>query len=285
MQSPKENIYIEDKYAGVTLGAILLPHGTIYIDTPLIPEDGRAWRADLLNLESGHERLLINLDTNIDRTIGARAMDTSILAHESLTEFFRNRSATFKVQGQRTGAEWENIPTLGNIRWAPPQITFTKRMILHWGETPIILEHHPGPDFGAIWVILPNEKIVFVGDMILKNQPPFFSNADLPRWLADLDLLTSENYQGYTVISGRGGVCAHSTIEKQSQLIKNAHKKLEKLLEKNADVEKTEGLIPALLEPLRFLAADKEAYSQRLRHGLKEYYLRQQALREEGEEE
>ncbi|RLD06402.1 MAG: hypothetical protein DRI32_02620 [Chloroflexi bacterium] len=283
MQSPKKNIYIEDKYAGVTLGAILLPHGTIYIDTPLIPEDGRAWRADLLSLESGHERLLINLDTNIDRTIGARSMDTNILAHESLTDFFKNRSATFKVQGQRTGAEWENIPTLGNVRWAPPQITFTQKITLYWGETPIILEYHPGPDFGAIWVILPNEKTVFVGDAILKNQPPFFANADLPRWLEDLDLLTSEAYQGYTIISGRGGVCASSTIEKQSQLIKTAHEKLEKLLEKNAEVEKTEELIPALLEPLRFLAADEEPYSQRLRYGLKEYYLRQKTLRE-GEE-
>ena len=283
MQSPKKNIYIEDKYAGVTLGAILLPHGTIYIDTPLIPEDGRAWRADLLSLESGHERLLINLDTNIDRTIGARSMDTNILAHESLTDFFKNRSATFKVQGQRTGAEWENIPTLGNVRWAPPQITFTQKITLYWGETPIILEYHPGPDFGAIWVILPNEKTVFVGDAILKNQPPFFANADLPRWLEDLDLLTSEAYQGYTIISGRGGVCASSTIEKQSHLIKPAHKKLKKLLEKNAEVEKTEELIPALLEPLRFLAADEEPYSQRLRYGLKEYYLRQKTLRE-GEE-
>ena len=285
MQSPKENIYIEDKYAGVTLGAILLPHGTIYIDTPLIPEEGRTWRADLLNLESGHERLLINLDTHIDRIIGARAMDTKILAHESLSEFLRNRSATFKIQGQRTGAEWENIPALGNIRWAPPQLTFTEKITIHWGESSIILEHHPGPDLGAIWVILPAEKIVFVGDLILKNQPPFFANADLPRWLADLELLTSERYQGYTIISGRGGVCAPSTLEKQVQLIATAHKKLENLLKKEANVEKTETLIPALLEPLRFLAADREAYTQRLRYGLKEYYLRQLLARREGEEE
>ena len=46
MQSLKENVHIEDKYAGVTLGAINLPRGMIYIDAPLIPEDARSWRAD-----------------------------------------------------------------------------------------------------------------------------------------------------------------------------------------------------------------------------------------------
>jgi hypothetical protein len=272
MQSLKEHVFIENQYSGVTLGAILLPHGTIYIDTPLVPEDGRAWRADLLNMESGHERLLITLDSNIDRMIGARAMDTNILAHESLTDFFRSRSMSFKTQSQHTGAEWESIPNLSNIRWTSPQITFTKKMIIHWGETPIILEHHPGPDKSAVWVILPEEKIVFVGDTILKNQPPFFANANLEEWIKDLKLLKSKKYQGYTIVSGRGGVCAASTVEKQLNIIKTAQKKLNRLLAKNAPVEKTESLIPSLLSPLRFLASEREAYTQRLRYGLQEYY-------------
>ncbi len=273
MQSLRKKVYIENGYTGVTLGAILLPRGTIYIDTPLVPEDGRSWRADLLNLENGHERLLITLDANLDRIIGARAMDTNLLAHKSLSDFLRNRSITFKTQGARTGAEWENIPNLGNTRWIPPQITFTKKMILYWGESPVILEHHPGSDKSAIWVILPQEKIVFVGDTVLKNQPPFFANANLDEWLKDLKSLTGKKYQGYTIVSGRGGVCATSTVEKQYKIIKLAQKKLRRLAAKNAPPEKTETLISALLSPLRFLASDREAYTQRLRYGLQEYYL------------
>ena len=282
MQSLKENIHIEDKYAGVTLGAITLARGTIYVDAPLIPEEGRAWRADLLELERGHERLLINLDTNIDRIIGARAMDTIILAHQNLATFFSNRSATFKIQGQRTGAEWENLPSLGNIRWAPPQITFTEKTTLYWDETPLILEHHPGSDSGAMWIIFPEEKIVFVGDTIVKNQPAFLANANLPRWSKDIDLLLSPTYQGYTIVSGRGGVCATSTIEKQQQFIQDAQKSLETLATKKAVAEDTENLIPVLLSSLRFRATDQAHYEQRLRHGLKEYY-QQNFIVKEGE--
>ena len=62
MQELAENIYIEDEYAGVTLGAINLPHGLIQIDAPPSPEDSRTWRATLLNLGGGVERVLVNLD-------------------------------------------------------------------------------------------------------------------------------------------------------------------------------------------------------------------------------
>lgn len=273
MQSIKENIHIENKYTGVTLGAINFPRGLIYIDAPLTPEDGRSWRTDLLDLEYGHERLLINLNANLDRIIGARMMETKILAHKNLAVFLRNRSGILKAQAQGVGAEWENIPNLANIRWAPPHLTFTKKMTIHWGESPIIFEHHPGPDKSAIWVILPEEKVVFVGDTILKNQPPFFADANISQWAEDLKLLTSEAYKGYAIISGRGGTCALSTIEKQQEIIETAHTKLAKLASKNADVEEIETLIPALLEPLRFLASESKMFEQRLRYGLTQYYI------------
>ncbi len=274
MQSLTENIHIEDKYQGVTLGAINLPRGLIYIDAPPTPESGQSWRADLLDLKCGPEQMLINLDENIDRIIGSRTLNCTVLAQKKVGEFFENRSKTFKAQIKNTGAIWEEIPNLNNIRWEPPQITFTDKITLHWGETPIILEHHPSCNTGAIWAIIPEEKIVFVGDTVLKNQPPFLAKADLPRWLKDLDLLTSEAYQGYTIVSGRGGVCASSTIEKQQNIIEIAYENLEKLASQNAEVEDTEKIIPKLLAPLRFLVSEKEIFTKRLLYGLKEYYLR-----------
>ena len=274
MQSLRENIHLEDKYPGITLAAINLPQGTIYIDAPPTPEDGRTWRADLLDLESGYERLLINLDANGDRVIGARAMDCPILAHETTAEHYRSRTAIFKNQNEPTGTFWETIPNLGNIRWTPPDLTFTDKMTLYWDDAPLQLEHHPGSEAGAIWVDLPDEKIVFVGDAILKNQPPFFATADIPRWLEDIDLLLSEKYQGYTIISGRGGSCATSTIEKQREILAQAQKELDKLADKDAEPNATAKLIPKLLEPLRFLASERDLFTTRLRYGLEKYYLR-----------
>jgi glyoxylase-like metal-dependent hydrolase (beta-lactamase superfamily II) len=78
-------------------------------------------------------------------------------------------------------------------------------MTLNWDSTPILLENHPGPHPGAIWVVMPEEKIVFVGDTVVKNQPAFLAHANLPAWLESLALLQSKEYSNYTVISGRDG--------------------------------------------------------------------------------
>ncbi len=192
MQAIAKDVYIEDEYPGVTLGVISLTHGLLQIDAPPSPEDARTWRAALLSLGGGSERLLVNLDAHPDRTLGARAMDCTIVVHEKTAQVFRSRPNTFKAQGEDTGADWEGIPGLGNVRWILPEITFSHQMTLHWDDNaPIILEHHPGPSAGATWVILPHEKVVFVGDAVLRNQPPFLAGADLPAWLETLKLLLS----------------------------------------------------------------------------------------------
>ncbi|MEE9188914.1 MAG: hypothetical protein V3U36_06045, partial [Anaerolineales bacterium] len=59
-------IYSEDTFAGVTLGALILPHGTIMVDAPLRAEDARSWSASLTNLSIGSNRILVNLDAHLD---------------------------------------------------------------------------------------------------------------------------------------------------------------------------------------------------------------------------
>ena len=204
MEAIAKNVYVEDKYLGVTLGVISQPRGLVQIDAPPSPEDCRSWRASLMGMGNGPERVLINLDSHPDRTLGARAMDCTVIAQENTAVAFRNRPNTFKAQGDETGSNWEAIPGLGSVRWAPPEISFVDKMTLHWSEMPIILESHPGPTKGSIWVILPNEKVVFVGDAVLKGQPPFIAHADLPAWIESLKVLQGPEYKGFTVVSGRG---------------------------------------------------------------------------------
>ena len=50
MQQIEHGIYIENSYPGVTVGAILLPMGTILVDAPLRAEDARAWLNVIYNL-------------------------------------------------------------------------------------------------------------------------------------------------------------------------------------------------------------------------------------------
>lgn len=274
MQEIVPHVFIETSYAGVTLGAINWQHGLLLIDSPLRPEDTRSWRSALLNLGGGVDRLLINLDAHLDRTLGGRAMDCTVLGHDKLVRVFRNRPVTFKSQVAETGAEWELHNGLGSIRWAPPEITFSERLHIHWDRSPLVLESHPGSATGAIWVILPEQQVAFIGDTVLPQQPPFLATAYLLEWMESLRLLLSPVYQDYILIGGRSGVVVKDEVHTQLHYLEEIHHKVEALSAVGAAPEQTESLIPTLLKRLNFPTQRLALYQQRLRWGLRQYYVR-----------
>lgn len=284
MQSIADKVYIEDHFLGVTLGVVQQARGLVQIDAPPSPEDSRSWRAALMSLSGGPDRLLVILDAHPDRTLGARAMDCTVLAQEKTAQVFRTRPTTFKAQGTETGADWETIPGLGTVRWAPPELSFTSQMSLHWDEAPLDFEHHPGPTSGAMWAILREEKVIFVGDLVSKNQPPFLAHADLPHWIEALELILSPDYRGFTVVSGRGGTVSTSLVKAQADLIGGLHDKLEKMARRGSSPDATEKLVEPLLTGVKSSSAKHKQYIQRLRYGLRHYYSRHYRMGTSAEE-
>lgn len=273
MQQIRKGIFFEDSFLGVTLGGLAYLHGVIMVDAPLRAEDARAWRTFLLSQRGGNSRLLINMDAHPDRTLGARAMDCTIVAHQRAANLFRNRPSVFKGHSVESGAAWEDYGDAVGMRWGMPDITFSHSMTLNWGGPEAVIEHHPGPGQGAVWIVIPEEKVVFVGDAVTVNQPPFLAGADIVDWLETLDLLL-DKYGDYDIISGRGGLASSQAILYQQSLLKNVLRGLEKLAKRNTTPDATEEMLPGLLSGYQFPSELEHKYIQRLRYGLFHYYTR-----------
>jgi len=271
MQSITEGIYYQNAYAGVTLGAIILPHGTLLIDSPLKSDDARSWKSIQLTQSRGMHRLLVNLDEHTDRTIGNRYMDLTIIAHRIVANVFENHSTVFKGQNLESGAEWEHYPEIIGSRWIQPNIIFNQQMQLHWGDLEIRLNHRPGPTSGSIWVEIPSEKITFIGDCVVNDQPPFLALANIPVWLEALNLLLSGEYDEYTLISGRSGPITLADARNQFELLKTLHTELEGLSRGKITSKEIENLIPNLLSMSSYDRILEGFYTQRLKHGLNQY--------------
>lgn len=263
-----KNIYIEEAYSGVTLGVLHLQNGTLLIDSPPRPEDARAWLADMRGLGISSIRMLINLDSHPDRTIGSRAMNTNVMAHNDTVEIFNTRSAMFKAQNTDSGAEWESCTGLSGIRWQPPNLAFSDRAVLKWGEYDIALEHHPGPIPGSTWVVIPDHNIVFVGDAVTVKQPPFLEFADMPAWITSLDLLLSKDYSDYTIISSRGGLASMQMVSDLRKFLIDVQKRLERLDKQKGSPDATEKMVTKLLDKFKFPDKLRDMYTSRLRYGL-----------------
>lgn len=274
MQQIERGITYEDSFLGVTVGALSYQQGVILIDAPLRADDTRVWRSTLINQRGGSNRLLVSLDAHPDRTLGARVLDCTIIAHQKTARVFRNRPTIFKGQNLEIGADWETYPEAIGLRWASPDITFTERISLHWGGPDIILEHHPGPTPGSIWVIIPDTRVVFIGDAVVLRQPPFLAWADLDAWMACLDVLMN-SYQDYVIVSGRGGRVSRDDIRVQVEVLKEIATTLDKLARKNAAPEDDKALITKILAHYANIPAEHlDRYTQRLRYGLHQCFMR-----------
>lgn len=275
MKKIKKYIYYENKYFGATVGALLFSKDTVLVDAPLKPEDARGWLASLGRVGAKSRRLVINLDAHPDRTLGTQTLESHVLAHRETARQFRRRAAIFKTLKQESGAEWEETSGLSGLRWILPRVTFSEDMLLHFDDRELRLELHPGPGPGACWLILPADKVVFVGDAVVQGQPPFLAQADIEAWMDALDLLLSRPYRDYIVISGRGGRVGPKDINSHKRLLKEVQSRMQRVARKkntaHAEIEK---LAVRLAERYKAPAKRHHLYVQRLKYGLHNYYTR-----------
>ena len=272
MQEICTNVYIDTSYEGVTLSALKWPHGMILIDAPFRPEDTRSWRSSLMNMGGGNH-LLICLDSQYDRLLGVKAMESIVVAHDEVGNILQARPATFKTIPAEMGCEWERFENLGNVRWGIPEITFSDEFCVNWDGNPINLISRPGCAAGAIWAQLPEEKIVFVGDCVIAHQPPFLETANIPVWIQNLKELLSSTYEGYTLIGGRNGILHYSDVEKQMQFLDNVYHQVNQLANTRGNVDQIKKIAAKLVEEFPTLDQyRKSIYTNRLCYGLMEYY-------------
>lgn len=274
MKKIASGVYLEKTYPGVIIGAAAVDDGLLLIDAPLRPDDGREWLNAMRNLHGGGDRVLVYLDGHTDRTLGGQVMDSTIIAHKSVQKILSQRPAIFKAQILESGDVWETCTGLSGIRWAAPQLAFSEEANLRWGDAEILLEHHPGPDGGAIWVILPEAGTVFIGDLVTLSQPPFFGQANLPDWENSLDLL-SKKYKHYKMVSSRDGVIEEDDIKTMKKFISGVHRQLDRLNRRKAKPQDTEKYVEKHVSGFDFDPRFRNHYYQRLKYGLMHCFARQ----------
>ncbi len=286
MQEIATNVFLLNDYRGVVPGVIVRKEGTVLVDSPPCPQDSRLWRARCRNLGDSLNMLLVYLDAHADRTLGARMLEVPVVAHEHTVQVFRNRAAIFRVQGNPRGEAWERCAQISNMRWAPPQMGITHRLEVYWDEAPIIIEHHPGPHPGALWVILPDQQVIFVGDAVTVHQPPFLAHADLPLWIEAIDLLLAPDHRDFLIVGGREGLVPGSALSHMRTFLETTHQRLEALAAQKATPEDAAALAPDLLAMWDFDSTHEpdlaDFYLARLRQGLQRYFAARYVARTHG---
>lgn len=275
MKEIANNIFIEDSYAGVVLCVLKLSHGLLMVDAPFKADDQLSWRQKLAYLGRGVGQLMVMLDTNMDRLLGMHLSEFPVLAHDNSLEIIQNLPSTMRIPEIQARSDSEAHDQSQGVRWRLPEITFSKQVSIHWDDQPILITHQPGCHRAGSWLHYEAEKVVLIGDSVVINQPPFLELCNLDLWMDELKWLSSEQFKGFTIVSGRNGEIQQESVITMYEFLSEVKTGLEDLHGMDASDGDLEPFVNSLLNKLSFKTEMTEQYNCRLvwglRHLLKQY--------------
>ncbi len=274
MQEIAPGVFVETRFRRVNVGAILTDDGFVLIDTPPYPDDAHHWQETLATISDKPILAIVNTDAHPDRVLGNGWLPSRVvMAHEETIKTLGNASQAF-VEDAVDDLTQHNFERrhFADARLRVPSIGFTRRMQIRYGGRTIPLLAMPGPMFGSVWVHLPEERVVFVGDSVLANRHPLLVNACSKQWLENLTLLRRARFAADVIVPGRGSLVEKSATEPVSEYLRLARRRVHSLYRAGRPRADTITLVPELLEMFPYHPDEAEDLQRRIKWGLDRIY-------------
>jgi cyclase len=210
------------------VAAIDTGEGVILIDTPMLPNDARAWRAEIEWRMKQEIIYIINTDHHRAHVIGNQYFPTAtVIAHEhawkemkSYGDSFRTRLINmYRDRIPEAVEEWKQ-----HLRIIKPEITFLGRTVIYKGDKEIHLIPLGGHTPATSVVFFPQERLLFTGDLVITDRPPFLSQGNTKEWLQALTYLRKLRYD--VLIPGHGEPTGKEATERMSDYLRMVRRKV-----------------------------------------------------------
>jgi glyoxylase-like metal-dependent hydrolase (beta-lactamase superfamily II) len=273
MQKIVRNVYLENKYIGVDLGLVVIGKELLLVDSPLHTEDVNEWFKVIS--ERGRPKFLVLLDSHPDRVLGSRTLSLPAIAQDQTLTTIREWADTFKGNAHPIGAEADHLKRITGVNNAIPEITFSERMVIHMGGKEIVFLHRPGPRPGSMWMVIPDLSVVFVGDTVTMDEPPYVGVSVIEAWLNNLDELRGSDMKSYTLISSCGGRIDRKDINHMARFLRKVQSRVEKLENDKTRDDEIEHLAIDLMGDFTIRSIQQDLILKRLKTGLLDQSLLQ----------
>lgn len=274
MQEIANQIFIEQNTAGVVHAVLKLKRGLLMIDGPCTSEDRQAWQLKLINLGGGVGHLTVLLDPHVDRLMSLPLIDAPFMAQENALEIIRDLPAAARSSEKQTGSDSDPCELPQNNRWSLPDMTYSQKVKLHWDDQPVIVTHQPGAHVAGSWIRYDAEEVIFVGDSVMVQQPPFLAWCQLDRWIEELTWLSSDFFKHYHIVSGRDGLVGQNSLLRMVEFLRAVKTAVTDIRQMENPDDGIAQYLPDLLKYFSFEQEMNEFYQNRLTGELKKLLKR-----------
>jgi cyclase len=221
MREISPGIFVETDHRGANYAGIATDVGMIVVDTPMVPNQARAFREELARVSSGQPFLyVINTDHHRGHILGNQYFQpTPIIAHEQAWKHMKGYGDNFK---QRVIDSFKKEPDvqaqLTDIQIIVPKVTFSHRLDIVRGGRDLRIIRIGGHTAATSVIWMPNESLLFVGDAVWVDQHPYMAQANSKEWLDGLTYI--RKFKADRIVHGRGPVCGREATERMSEYIR-----------------------------------------------------------------
>jgi cyclase len=274
MDKLSPNVYVETGYRGSTVGAILTPIGVICVDTPLLPVDARHWRQQIAQLTRQPIAYLIYTDGHRDRVLGHQWLGGLPVAHEATWEKMRSYGDALRQQVveflSHHGAPEAATEISQHLQLGLPQLTLSDggSLTLHTAKPRVTVRPVGGANAGSLWVELPDQGIVFAGDLVTLNTHPFMSESNTKTWLERLAELRDPAYFASKVVPGRGTTFRRAETQKVTEYLTDMRTEVQQMLTARRGKFDATELAPNFIERFPGPPGEHERIQRRVKAGL-----------------
>jgi cyclase len=216
------NVFVETEFHGANVGFIITGEGVILIDTPMLPDDASLWLSEIKRRTDQEIVYIVNTDHHRAHIVGNQYFPTAtVIAHEfawknmkSYGDSFRTRLLNlYRDRIPKAASEWEK-----HLEIVLPEITFTDRLLLFKGDKEIHLIPLGGHTPATTVAYLPQDKLLFAGDLVITDRPPFLSQGDTKEWLKALRYLRKLRWD--ILIPGHGELTGEEATQNMSEFLR-----------------------------------------------------------------
>jgi glyoxylase-like metal-dependent hydrolase (beta-lactamase superfamily II) len=155
-----------------------------------------------------------------------------------------------------------------------PQLTVADAgsVTLHTNKPRVTVRSVGGANPASVWVELPDQGVVFAGDLVTLDTHPFMSEANTAVWLKRLAELRDPDYFAAKIIPGRGGGFRRADTQKVSAYLSGMREAVRRATAGRRSKFEPAELVSRFVDQFPVLPGETERVQRRIKTGLERVY-------------
>jgi glyoxylase-like metal-dependent hydrolase (beta-lactamase superfamily II) len=202
------------------VGAVIGEDAVLAVDARATPTQASEWLGELRRLTDKPVRYLVLTHYHAVRVLGASAFGADwVIAHEGTRRWILERGeADFESETRRFPRLFEDVKSIPGLTY--PNVAFADSLRLDVGGREVQLLHlgrgHTAGDT-AVWV--PEEHVLFAGDLVEARAAPYMGDAYVEEW-STTTLDQVETLAPQTIVPGRGPAAGPEAIAETREYLR-----------------------------------------------------------------